>query len=462
CDGGIFRTDDATNAAPTWVPLNNNYLTSQFYTVALDPGTPGSRTLLAGAQDNGTWTTFTDNAAEPWRTPFGGDGGFCAIVPGGNIMLVSPQNGPIYMLTINSDSTPGEYVRIDPPIEDQVLFVNPFALDPANPNILYDAGGHTIWQCLNITGIDNPSQDPTDLNWTELTETGTDSTITALGVSRSNPGNRLYYGTSDGRVYRLDEAISAHNPPRDITSGAFPDGAYINCIAVDPEDGNSAIVVFTNYNVKSLFLTIDAGEHWTPIGGNLEQFEDGTGNGPSCRWATMVHRRNGTVYFVATTTGLYSTTRLAGNSTAWSLEGASTIGNVRVDMIQARESDGTVAVATWGHGIFTTQLPDMVAGVAAPARTALRLEQNFPNPFSTTTEIRFEIPEDGMRDAALEVIDPLGRIVVVPFTGGTQSGEGSIRLDLSAIPPSRMPSGVYTCRLRCGERSMTRRMVVMR
>jgi hypothetical protein len=82
-DGGVYRTDDVSQVgsdasrAQGWVPLNNGYGVTLFYDVA---GNAKTGTLLAGAQDNGTFR-FAEKEANPWTRPESGDGGFCAADP---------------------------------------------------------------------------------------------------------------------------------------------------------------------------------------------------------------------------------------------------------------------------------------------------------------------------------------------------------------------------------------------
>ena len=61
-DGGIFRTNDCTAGTVSWTSLNNGYLTSMFYTVAIDHATSGNDIVVGGAQDNGSWFTNNTNA----------------------------------------------------------------------------------------------------------------------------------------------------------------------------------------------------------------------------------------------------------------------------------------------------------------------------------------------------------------------------------------------------------------
>jgi len=125
-------------------------------------------------------------------------------------------------------------------------------------------------------------------------------------------------------------------------------------------------VVFSNYNVVSVFATTDGGTTWTAIAGNLEQNPNGGGSGPSCRWVKILPVGGTKIYYIGTSTGVYSTGYLNGANTVWEQEGASVIGNVVVDMIDARSSDGMVVAATHGNGIFSATVTSAPAVPAAP------------------------------------------------------------------------------------------------
>jgi hypothetical protein len=176
--------------------------------------------------------------------------------------------------------------------------------------------------------------------------------ISAVAVS-TTPANRLYYGTSDGQVWRLDNANTGNPTPVEIYSGKGLSTGYVSCIAIDPTDADNLLVVFSNYSIRSVFYSSNGGSSYSDISGNLEQFSDGSGNGPSTRWAEILPGSDGMTYFVGTSTGLYSTTTLDGSSTVWTQEGSATIGNVVVSMIDSRISDGLVVAATHGSGIYS-------------------------------------------------------------------------------------------------------------
>jgi hypothetical protein len=380
-DGGVSKTTNNLAAAVVWAAMNSGYMTSQFYTVAIDHATSGNNIIIGGTQDNGTWFTNSTLATTPWLSLMGGDGAYSAIANGRTSYYGSFQNGVVYRLLVNDAGSYTQWTRVDPTRAAgaaSYLFINPFILDPNNSNLMYLAGGDRIWRNSDLTGIALLSNGTTSTNWMELTNTAVaGAAVTALAVSKT-PANRLYFGTNNGRVYRANSANAGNPALVDVWTGkGFPLNAYVSSIAVDPNNADRVLVVFSNYSVVSLFYTTNGGTSWTPVAGNLEQNPDGSGKGPSCRWAAILPTGGATVYFAGTSTGLYSTTNLNGAATVWALEGASTIGNVVVDMIDTRLSDRLVVAATHGQGVFSANLPVIRPRLNVPTNLAAGILKNF-------------------------------------------------------------------------------------
>jgi hypothetical protein len=478
-DGGVHRSNNGLAPQVEWSSLNNGYMTSQFYTVAIDNATPGSNFILGGLQDNGTWSTSVSDQNAPWVQRGSGDGSYCAVVDGGRTLYVSKQLGRTYRVDLDASGTMTGFARIDPLEGRGYDFINPFALDPVDQRIVYLLGNAWIWRNSDAAAIPVGTTDSTAMNWTRLNATrtlldtvGNQDTISALGVSTAAPAHRVWFGTNHGRLYRIDNADTGQPVPVEVTGSGFPKNgngrpAYINNIAVDPENGDIAIVVFSNYAVQSLFMTTDGGQSWTAIGGNLEQQPSGAGNGPSCRWVTMLHRSNGTLYLVGTSTGIYSTEKINGAATLWWQEGSTTIGNVVVDMIVARPSDGLVVAATHGNGIFATTIAQLgVREPSSPARGGISLEANRPNPARGSTSIDYTLPEAlaDRDDVTLILYDMLGReIYRHRESGGRSVGRHTIHLDFSSgSTPGPLPAGRYHYRLQSGDQTATRSMQIVK
>ena len=175
----------------------------------------------------------------------------------------------------------------------------------------------------NINQIElNSDWDSISQGWSEAIDLNLSGReISSISITKENPANRLYVGTNKKQLYRVDNANSDNpiiteitkyfDPSAGMVSGDYFHGfAYINNIAIHPNDGDVALVVFSNYEVYSMYYTTDGGESWIRAGGNLEQQSNGGGNGPSCRWASIMPFGEDTLYFVATSTGLYATNKI--------------------------------------------------------------------------------------------------------------------------------------------------------
>lgn len=262
-DGGIWQTNNIYKDTVDWIDLNNGFLTTQFYTVNFDPVNGGSNILFGGLQDNGSLYANSDSSSTPWAHPSLGDGAHCAMKPGSDVFYFSRQRGKTGKFRL--DTTTGkikEFQRIDPMGLEDPLFINPFILDPNDPDIMYMAGGNTIWRNHYLSQIPyNNSYDSIAKNWSKIFDSIPSSSreITALAVSKS-PSDRLYFGTSKQAVYRIDNAHQgSSNNLQEISPGYFPPNGYVNCIAVDPRNANRLIVVFSNYETHSLFYSDDGG-----------------------------------------------------------------------------------------------------------------------------------------------------------------------------------------------------------
>ncbi|WP_282079777.1 T9SS type A sorting domain-containing protein [Aquimarina algiphila] len=375
-DGGVAVTEDITTTTSQfepvdWISLNQGYLTTQPYHVSFDPDA-NSDDLLAGFQDNSTWYTNSTDPTASWVDLFGGDGSYSAIADAGRTRYVSSQRGRVHRLNYDEAGELVSFSRVQPSGASGFGFIAPFILDPNNDNIMYMPAGNRIWRNNNLDEIPSISSignsvfagAPTNVNWVNLpnSDTPAGSSITALDVSKYPVANRLYYGTNQGGIYKMNNANIDGQDAIDISTGkGFPEGGYVNDINIDPSDADRVIVTFSNYGIPSLFLTTDGGDTWTNISGNLEENPDGTGNGPSVRSTAFFGGSQGFFgarlqkVYVATSTGLYYTNRLNGERTRWIKESFA-IGNSVTDEVRTRK-DGFIAVASHGSGLYSARFP---------------------------------------------------------------------------------------------------------
>jgi photosystem II stability/assembly factor-like uncharacterized protein len=451
-DGGLFYCNDNTVSNVLWSSLNNGYITSMFYTCAIDHASTND-ILIGGAQDNGSWFTNSSSLSAPWVTPRGGDGSFCSIADYGKAYYFSIQNGKVMKGKLNNSGVVDSFARIDPAGGKGYLFINPFTMDPNDNNIMYLAGGKFLWRNNNLSGIPYASNwDSISTNWFKFPDSTTvGGSITAIAVCKV-PANRVYVGSSSRRVLRIDSANTGAHTMRNMTPTTFP-GGYVSCIAVDPNNGDNVMVTFSNYNVYSIFYSSDGGTTWSKVAGNLEVNKStGAGDGPSVRWASIIPTNNGTVYLAATSAGLYATTQLNDTNTVWVLQSANSIGKAVVDMIDYRATDGLTVVATHSSGMYSTHITTVNNIKQVPPPQQSFSLTNYPNPFTNQTTIRFDIKNTA--NVSIKMYDQMGRLVRTVAEEQMESGEKRIIFDASNLAP-----GMYYCNLRAGAFAETRPML---
>lgn len=449
-DGGLSFTNNVSASQVSWQDQDNGYITSQFYAADI-PAQADDNRFVGGTQDNGSpYFEFGSNS-QTSEDISSGDGGYAFFTE--NYVFVSSQLGRI--IRWNKDFSNFAYVA--PPNAENQLFIHPYAMDPNDEKVMYYPGGDHIWRnaATDVTNNSNAGS-----NWAELDGIAVSSThtITALEVS-DIPANILYFaGTAGDAAPELRRMTNAKAAREGATDISLPDeyqqeleGAYVKDIAVNPVNGNEVIVVMSNYNITGLYHTTDGGESWQAIEGNL------TGNsndpGPSLRSATIIPAESGTIYFIGTSTGLYSTQMLDGDQTTWGQEASNTIGNAVTEDLASRVSDGDVAAGTHGRGIFLgsfqreTSTPFIAAnpieGRSGQTITLIANEFEFsPNPsLNTVTLGGVEATVESATTTELEVVVP--RNIFDPQTAGetvvvqvTNDNDDSAFGDFNVLPPN--------------------------
>jgi hypothetical protein len=324
---------------------------------------------------------------------------------------------------------------------------------------MYFAGGQYLWRNDNLSQIPLYKNTTATLHWQQLQDSfiGKGS-ISALAAGYNHPG-LVYYGSNAGRLFKITNAHLPEYEVSEITSPDFPAGAYVGCIAIDRDDDQHIMVVFSNYNVISLFASFDGGITFNPVSGNLEEYPDGTGGGPSVRWLDIVSLADGTnTYYAGTSTGLYSTTFLEGLNTFWTQESTDKIGNVVVTMIRHCSDDGRMVVATHGSGTYEAFL-DNVAKPEKPVSEQLSFAPAYPNPFTTEVKIPYTLPSDGI--VRVRIFNISGQVVKTLLWAYQFAGSNVVTWDGTNETGAKVNSGTYICRLEQGNSSKGSKLVFL-
>ena len=463
-DGGLFESQNIGADSVEWLNRNNGFITSQFFTIAQSK-IPNDDTMLGGMQDNGT--DLTRLGSSSWQGIIGGDGGYAATTNDNLLWFASFQRGQTLRLTFNNTFGITSFGRVDPgslvaEAGSSYLFVNPFALDPNNQNRMFCAGGNHLYFHPNVSQIPGGSQVPTGLGWSRVNEDPINQNTLVSAIDVSSDSEKVYFGTSGGQLFRLDNAANQTQFSLvEITSNLFPEVAYVSSISVNPEDNEHILIVFSNYNVPSIFESRDGGASFEDVSGNLEENADGSGDGPSVRWIEIVPKNTGNLFLAGTSIGLFGTEDLSGATTTWIKESEDLIGSSVIMMTDYRASDGRLAIATHGNGVFRTQIDDFkpINMNSSPANS-FQIAASYPNPFNESTQIEYSIPEDG--EVRVDILTASGALINTILWGPQFAGVNTVVW--GGDTPSGFPlaNGIYLYRVRYRNQEKTGRLLLRR
>ena len=424
----------STDAGNTFIEKNSGYNVTQFYSTALHPAAD-EYYFLAGAQDNGT-QQFTDaSGIVSTYEVTGGDGAYYFI----------DQTDPNYQITsyiynnyrISSDG--GNNFTY---LEDDYTgrFINPADYDD-EADILYSA--------MNADSIKRIHDRSTSYY--------SDYMSVALGATASHirasdyTTNVIYVGTSSGRLYKIINANSSGPSSIEITGSSFPT-AWISCIELGSSD-NEILVTFSNFGVTSIWYTIDGGMNWINKEGDLPDMP--------VRWA-LFNPENRSEVILATDIGVWSTNDLSISSPAW-VASNSGLANVRVDMLQIRDSDGLVTAATYGRGLFSTDdfaTSDLLYANDYTLPMEFTLHQNYPNPLNPNTQIRYDLPKSEY--VSINIYDVIGHKIKSLINMNQDAGYRIISWDATNDLGQSVSAGMYIYTIQAGEFRQTRKMVLLK
>jgi len=443
-DGGIRLSFDATADSVRWTSLNNGFVSSQFYTIAQSK-VRGSSLVIGGMQDNGT-DIRRNNFTNQWRGIIGGDGSYVATTDDDNYWFASFQQGQTFRIRLNDNLSTIGFSRIDPAnlvseARGSFLFINPYVIDPVNQNRVIFLGGNAIYLNENVSQIPTGTQEPSNLGWSVIEGTF-DRNLSYTALAISNDGKVAYAGTSRGRIFKISNIDQPIGHETEFVGFPVNEDAYVSCIAVNPEDSDHILVIYSNYNIPSIFESLDGGNSFVEISGNMEENPDGSGNGPSIRWAEVVPLNSGIQYFIGTSIGLYATKQSDGLNTIWEKQASDLIGSSVVTMMDYRLSDGSLVIATHGNGVFRSFVDDYKEiSPDQPDVNSFNLVNAFPNPFNEETRIQYELPKTG--DVKIDVHSSTGRLIKTILMDNQFAGRNSVVFNGRGIFGNSLSNGIY-------------------
>jgi photosystem II stability/assembly factor-like uncharacterized protein len=212
----------------------------------------------------------------------------------------------------------------------------------------------------------------------------------------------LFHSTNNGVDWFLDQNLGAQ---------------YLSSIAICP---NGYVFACSFYLSPGFYRTTNDGESWQQIG-----FANSISN--------VTCNSQGIVLAEASNEMIYYS---SDNGDTWNAckEGGHIIG---------ADSAGYVYVSRGSAGLFRVIFSTTTIKTPTVTPSSLSLAQNYPNPFSSSTTFRFQIPQSGV--TTLKIYNMLGECVATLASGEYAPGVYTVQWDAK-----NMPSGVYYSRLQSG------------
>jgi uncharacterized repeat protein (TIGR01451 family) len=457
-DGGIWYSNDRggrpTVATPlngvTWVSLNgtvnpvtsavtgrSNLAITQFTSIATVPQVPAR--FWGGTQDNGTMRKST--ASNSWFDVASGDGGQVLVdhtddgvcqfgAFAGSCFIYGTYFGisPYRMTDGGAFFFNNSYIRNGLDLNDRSDFYVPFFLNQEDPNQLF-LGTYRLYRTDNAK-----TANAGDVKWKAISDdlttgcTGTapngarNCTISAIGVGG---GEAVYTGSLDGLVYvSIDGQVNDSPTWTRVKDDALPKRPVAG-FAVDRSNYRIAYAAFNGFNGATpghpghVFRTLDGGNTWTDISGNLPD--------------TPV---NSIVLDPSYPNTLYAGTDVGpfvsyNGGTDWSLLGTG-VPLVAVDQLDLDSSNRLLAAGTHGRGaykIFDT--------TAAPALVLSKVDDGKPVGPSSNIVYTLTLKNEGNASAnGVTITDPVpvNTSFVSADFGGTNVGGVATWSGLTVAP----------------------------
>jgi hypothetical protein len=257
-------------------------------------------------------------------------------------------------------------------------------------------------------------------------------TITTIDVAKTD-SNTIIVGTDDANVWVTTNGGASWTR---VNTG-LPN-RWVTRVRFDPTDHNVAYVTFSGYRVDSrlphIFRTTNLGATWTDISSNLPEAPINV---------VLVDPDYTNRLYVGTDVGCYFTTNLG---LSWAAMGSG-LPNVAVSDMQIHAPTRIARAFTHGRSMWEINLDQLVTGVAEEQRKPEQFElaQNFPNPFNSSTIIRYSLPAESY--VSLKIYDAAGREIRTLVDETVPRGIHSVTWDGRNEAGAPVPSGMYLYRM---------------
>jgi photosystem II stability/assembly factor-like uncharacterized protein len=397
-DGGLYWS---TTNGSSWTKINNLPIT-QFYDFDISNTNPDF--MVGGTQDNNSIRTIGGNTYN-WDAVLGGDGMYCAINQENNdVAYAEYQWGNLYR-SFNAQSSNPNYSGVSQWGSDRTNWSAPLVLTPGNNEIAY-FGSYRVWKSTNNgSSWDAVSNDLTDGGNNNF------NTLSTLDVSSINE-NYVLAGSADGNVHiSLTGGLTW-----DLISSDLPD-RWITRVVFDPIEEETIYVTISGFRwdepLPHIFKSIDLGENWIDISGNLPEIPVNT---------IVINPLNNANIIVGTDAGIYFT---IDGGDSWQ-NASGNMPQTPIVVLRINPLTNMMYAATYGNSIYKVDLGDLHVGYAEHEAINKSFTANIVNSISSKVII---IENNEPQSFQINVYTLSGIKLGSIITGQVQKGK--VQVDVS-------------------------------
>ena len=347
-DGGVYSTAFETDPGASqgdWSDDSISKNSTQFYGATKQNGADN---YIAGAQDNGSWISTTNNTSKTtsYQKILGGDG-FEAVWHynnPGDFIVASQSYGNIGQYINNS----GRLVSFQDAGNSSLSpFYSKLTNVDNNLDVVFAISSNGVWRSIDFVSNWNLSSissnfAPNATSSLNVEVSVANPNIVWAGSAMTESGSFVLHVSQDnGQTF---SPVSAYDNPIDSHN------LFISGIATSPTEENRAYALFSSGNRPKVLKTEDLGTTWTDISG----FESGVDRGfPDVKVHCLLEMPfDKDVLWVGTDIGLLETTD---GGASWNLRNDF----ISVAIFEMKIVNDQVVFATHGRGIWTATLSEL-------------------------------------------------------------------------------------------------------
>lgn len=407
-DGGIYRADNPT-------VVNSNYYTDltsglgirQFYKIGVSQTAPV--VVTGGSQDNGSSLLGADGNWTDW---WGADGMEGFVDKNNQDIIYGTSQYGSFIKSFNGGVTISGVSQPDGKGgQNDWNWVVPFEQDNITQNTIYCA----FDEVYKSTNGGN--------SWTSISQ-NFGASIDHLKIAPTNSSyiymaiNGVFWYTTNGGLFWSVSSLNLN-------------GGRINSIAVHPTDPTKIAIATTNS--EKVYVSTDNGNSFTSIRGDLPNFSS----------QALVWQNNGQDgLYVGMNYGVYYTDNTLGNT--WSAFNNG-LPNVRINELEINTADNKLYAATYGRGLWRSNLYNEVLRVNAFESQDFVI---YPNPAQNEVNLKWDKSET----VSVRIYNTLGKLMYY--------GKKINLLNGHHIDVSSYESGVYFVKLNTIKGEITKKLIL--